>query len=86
MFKKRQSGVKLNYSRLENITVTVSEYDMRDALFAKAEEIAKECGQDVKGWGKSLHIEEASDGVGVMSERYAVVTYTRKVQEDDVDS
>lgn len=78
---KKQSGIELNYSRLENITVTISEKDIRDALFAKAEEIAKNCGQDVSKWGKSIKIKERHDGVGIYSEQYAEVTYTRKVKE-----
>lgn len=81
--KRKDSGVKFNYNRLENVTVTISEHDMKDALFAKAEEIAKNCGQDVSGWGKYIHIKEQFDGVGIRSEKYAEVIYTRKVKEDE---
>ena len=81
--KRKNSGVALNYSRLENITVTISERDMKDALFAKAEEIARDCLEDVSGWGKHIKIKKQHDGVGIMSEDYAEVVFTRRIEEND---
>lgn len=80
--EKKQSGVHLEYNRLESVTVTISEKDLRKALFEKAIEIAKQCNQDVAGWGKSLKIKERHDGVGIYSENYAEVKFTRKVKEE----
>lgn len=69
------------YSKLERVTVKVSESEYKDLI--KKAAIQQVTAIDVETWGCHIELHEQHDGVGVHTDRWAEVVFQRKVDDTE---
>ena len=77
-------SIDYGYDRLERIVVQIPQRDIENAIAKLAVQRIVEDGKlDPKTWGRFVRIKEWHDGVGMYSEKYGEVTFTRRVKEEE---